>query len=85
MNDENKLVKVTLVPVEIHAECNTCETETSIGLSDAASPYSDCNRAVGHIYRLDESQRGIYRDSEDVITIYVPQGELSKFNRNFQE
>jgi hypothetical protein len=78
------LVKVSLVPVEVFgAECRTCDTEVGYGLSDAVSPWSDCNRAVGHIYRRDEGDTP--RDPAEVITVYVPQAEVAKFEQRFGE
>lgn len=70
------LVKVTLVPVEVFG------TE-SYGLADAVSPWSDCNRARGHIYRRDEDENVPYRNPSEVITVYVPRNELPKFDESF--
>jgi len=70
------LVKVTLVPVEVYGT-------DGYGLSDAVSPWSDCNRAVGHIYRRDDENGTSDRNPEDVITIYVPREELHKFDKEF--
>jgi hypothetical protein len=74
-----ELVKVTLVPVVVFG------AESGYGLSDAVSPWSDCNRAVGHIYRRDDDDSTPWRNSEDVITIYVPRSELSKFDKECNE
>lgn len=77
------LVKVHLVPVEVFpGECQACETELTYGLSDAVSPWSDCNRAYGHIYRRDDIDPQ-YRHPAETITVYVPQSELPKFDRRF--
>ena len=70
------LVKVTLVPVEVFGT-------DGYGLSDAVSPWSDCNRAIGHIYRRDDESSVSHRNPEDVITIYVPREELHKFEKEF--
>jgi hypothetical protein len=79
------LVKVVLVPVEVFGadeeDCPACpETVTfGYGLMDAVSAWSDCNRAIGHIYRVEDMEG---RDSEgtpDCITVYVPQSEVAKF------
>lgn len=73
-HDQEELVKVTLVPVEIFGS-------DAYGLSDAVSPWSDCNRAAGRIYRRDDENAVPYRNAEDVITIYVPRSELHKFDK----
>jgi hypothetical protein len=70
------LVKVTLVPVEVFGT-------DGYGLSDAVGAQSDCNRARGHIYRRDDTYSIPHRNPEDVITIYVPREELSKFDKDF--
>jgi hypothetical protein len=81
-----ELVKVTLVPVETFpGECPTCETEVTYGLMDAVAGYSDCNRAIGHIYRRDDEESVPHRDPADVITVYVPRSELAKFEKQFGE
>jgi hypothetical protein len=73
------LVKVTLVPVEVFG------ADSGYGLVDAVSAWSDCNRAVGHIYRRDEEANVPHRNPDDVITVYVPRSELPKFDRKFGE
>lgn len=73
VNDED-LVKVILVPVEVFGA-------DSYGLTDAISPWSDCNRARGHIYRREEMPEKPFPNPDDVITIYVPRSELQKFDR----
>lgn len=78
------LVKVTLVPVQVFgAECETCEKDAPYGLMDAVSAWSDCNRAEGHIYRKDDDALIPYRNRDDVITVYVPQSEMVKFDQRF--
>lgn len=72
------LVKVTLVPVEVFG------ADEGYGLMDAVSPWSDCNRARGHIYRRDDI-RERHREPGDTITVYVPQSELAKFEKHFGE
>jgi hypothetical protein len=69
------LVKVTLVPVEVFG------AESGYGLMDAVSPWSDCNRSIGHIYRRDDEATVPFRNPSDVITIYVPRSEIEKFDR----
>lgn len=54
-----EMVRLTLVPVEVftglcdHKDCRNPD-HLGYGLSDAVSAWSDCNRAVGHIYRVDD-------------------------------
>ncbi len=74
MSDE--LIKVVLVPVEVFGT-------DGYGLSDAVSAWSDCNRAIGHIYRRDDAYSIPHRNPEDVIVVYVPPEELSKFDKEF--
>jgi len=81
------LVRVRLVPVEVFGTgpepCEHCGSETGggYGLMDAVAAWSDCNRAVGHIYRVDdvESRAG------ETITVYVPQSEMAKFSKKYGE
>jgi hypothetical protein len=72
---EEAAVKVTLVPVEVFG------TDPAYGLMDAVSSWSDCNRAIGHIYRRDEEENVPFRNPSDVITVYVPRSELAKFDK----
>jgi hypothetical protein len=74
--ESEDLVKVTLVPVEVFG------ADSGYGLMDAVSSWSDCNRAIGHIYRRDEEDNVPFRNPDDVITVYVPRSELTKFDRN---
>lgn len=83
-----ELVKVTLVPVEVFGtDCRKCDDGVEhYGLCDAVGPgYSDCNRAIGRIYRRDDEESVPYRDPADVITVYVPRSELPKFEQRFGE
>jgi hypothetical protein len=79
------LAKVVLVPVEVFGaseeDCPSCPAtiQFGYGLMDAVSAWSDCNRAIGHIYRVEDLPG---RDSEGApqcITVYVPQSEVAKF------
>lgn len=82
--ESEPLIKVTLVPVEVFGtECGTCETEVGYGLSDAVGGLSDCNRAIGRIYRREDMD--VSHASDDVITVYVPRSELGKFDRRYGE
>jgi hypothetical protein len=79
--ESSDLVKVTLVPVEVFCT----RDEEGYGLMDGVSPWSDCNRAIGHIYRRDEEDNVPFRNPSDVITVYVPRSELSKFDRKVMD
>jgi hypothetical protein len=85
------LVRIRLVPVEVFGadeeDCRGCGEviRCGYGLMDAVSAYSDCNRATGRIYRMDDIEG---RDEEGLagcITVYVPQSELEKFERRYGE
>lgn len=58
-----------------------CES-AGYGLSDAVSAWSDCNRATGRIYRVDDVEEQ-YRLPGETVTIYVPRASLSFFERVF--
>lgn len=76
------LVKVVLVPIEIFpGECGACEEDVAYGLMDAVGAGSDCNRAHGKIYRRAAQNEIEWFPAEDVITVYVPESELAKFER----
>ena len=83
------LVRIRLVPVEVFGadeeDCRSCgETvRFGYGLCDAVSAWSDCNRAIGHIFRKDDDYTEGYREPGDTITVYVPQSELAKFERRY--
>jgi len=83
------LVRISLVPVEVFGadeeDCRDCggTIRFGYGLMDAVSAWSDCNRAVGHIFRKDDAEG---RDSEGApqcITVYVPQSEMAKFETRY--
>jgi hypothetical protein len=83
------LVRIRLVPVEVFgADTEDCEgcgetVRCGYGLMDAVSAYSDCNRAIGRIYRVDEETSEAWREPGDTITVYVPQSEMAKFQRRY--
>lgn len=69
------LVEVILVPVEIFG------ADDGYGLADAISPWSDCNQAIGRIYRREERPDVQFPNPDDVIKVYVSRSELAKFDR----
>lgn len=80
------LVAITLVPVEVFgAECSCHDHAQDMcrgwgyGLCDADSVGSDCNRAVGHIYRVADTP-GPYRPGE-ACTVYVRQEDVPWFRK----
>lgn len=79
------LVKICLVPVEVFGTnpepCEHCGEETGggYGLCDAVEAWSDCNRAIGRIYRVDDLENR----SGETITVYVPQSEIAKFAKRY--
>jgi hypothetical protein len=83
------LVKVKLVPVEVFGadveHCRKCGEEVPFGygLMDAVPAWSDCNRALGRIYRADEASSKPYREPGDTITVYVPESEMAKFQQRY--
>lgn len=57
---------------------------SSLGLSDAVSSWSDCNRAEGRIYRVDDTDPD-YREPGDTIIVYVSKADLPWFEKRFGE
>lgn len=90
------LVPVALVPVEVFGATCACHDHLEgtadgvkcsgwgFGLSDAVSSYSDCNRAEGRIYRVDDTDPD-YREPGDTIRIFVSKADLPWFERRFGE
>lgn len=78
------LIPIRLVPVEVFGaglcgdDCPHCPTHVGYGLMDAAEPGSDCNRAVGHIYRVDDTDPA-YRLPGETMVVYVDVTSLSWF------
>lgn len=80
---------VTLVPVEVFGGDCDCHTRRpgsgcegwGYGLMDAVEPWSDCNRAEGRIYRVDDQAR---RRAGDTVTVYVARQDLGWFKREFR-
>jgi hypothetical protein len=87
------LVPVTLVPVEVFGsdcECHDnsraagrpCRNGWGYGLMDAVSAWSDCNRAIGRIYRVDDTEPE-YRQPGETITVYVPREQLAWLEKSW--
>ena len=95
MPDE-ELVSVLLTPVHVFGAVGTCSQHPDIdptcprcgnplqscyGLSDATSAWSDCNRADGHIFRIDDVDS---TNPERVqIRVYVPESGLAKLEKSY--
>lgn len=52
------------------------------GLSDAVAGWSDCNRASGHIYRVDDTDPK-YRKPGETVTVYVPRAQVEWFKKHW--
>ena len=77
------LHKLRLVPVEVFTgmcDHEGCMEDHGYGISDAVSAWSDCNRAIGRIYRVDDMPR---RDPGDSIEVWVNEADLLWFQRKF--
>ena len=87
--DSDPLVRIRLVPVEVFGadeeDCHDCggTIKFGYGLMDAVQAWSDCNRAIGHIFRKDDDYTEGFREPGDTITVYVPQSEMAKFERRY--
>jgi hypothetical protein len=87
--DGDPLVRVTLVPVQVFGadeeNCPGCGeiVRCGYGLMDAVSAWSDCNRAIGHIYRREDMEGRNAEGAAGCITVYVPQSEMAKFERRY--
>ncbi len=66
------LVKLTLVPVQVFG------AEDGYGLMDAVSAWSDCNRAIGQIYRVDDMK---HRNPGEAVEIWVKKKDLPFFEK----
>lgn len=70
-----KLVKLTLVPVEVFG------AEDGYGLSDAVSWWTDCNRAAGKIYRVEDLEGK--RNPGETVEIWVNEKDLPFFEKKW--
>lgn len=89
------LVPLTLVPVEVFGGCDHpgCDAQCGTfgyGLCDAVGPgYSDCNRAEGKIFRIDDlpsdpANDFTHYEGEQVrVQILVREHDLPYFQRRF--
>ncbi len=80
---------VRLVPVEVFgAECDHAAHPEPIpvplGLCDAVSAWSDCNRAWGSIFRLDDLNNR-EKIEENTIRMWVPESEYSRLTRKWSD
>lgn len=90
------LVPVALVPVQVFGATCDCHdhlegTEEGVkcrgwgyGLSDAVEAWSDCNRAEGHIYRVDDTDPD-HRQPGETVRIFVSKADLPWFEKRFGE
>jgi hypothetical protein len=65
--------------------CSNCghEIEFGYGLSDATGAQSDCNRALGHIYRVDDNDSN--ESGRVQIEVFVEERDLYKLNENWSK
>lgn len=76
---EDEFVEITLVPVEVFGT----NENFGYGLCDAVSAWSDCNRAVGRIYRVDDTEEPTYRLPGETVTIFVKHDDLPWFEQKW--
>ncbi len=86
--DSDELVPLRLVPIEIFGEDDCCEHDIEpcksdgYGLCDAVSSWSDCNRADGKFYRVDDIDPECRKPGETV-EILVKRSDLPFFERRW--
>lgn len=88
--DGEPLIRLRLVPVEVFGTdepCGNCgkDHEWGYGLMDAVQAWSDCNRAIGRIYRVDEAESERWRQPGDTVEIWVRQPDMPWFEKRFGE
>jgi hypothetical protein len=82
-----ELARITLVPVEVFGadeeDCRDCggTIKFGYGLMDAVPAWSDCNRAIGRVYRVEDMEGRNTDGAAECITVYVPKSELPKFEK----
>jgi hypothetical protein len=96
------LVPLTLVPVEVFGGECTCHEAAEdqgrgggcrgwgYGLMDAVQSWSDCNRAVGRIYRVEDlaepgEDPAKFRVPGEVTTVWVPRDRVAWFEQRWGE
>lgn len=92
------LVPLRLVPVEVFGgqgcydpDCAHCKEHGGYGLMDATEVGSDCNRAQGRIYRVEDApglivdtdmdRAGVYREPGETVVIYVRPEDVAWFEK----
>lgn len=78
---------LTLVPVEVFGlMCDDHEPPRPVawGLCDAVSAWSDCNRADGHLYRVEDLQ-GIAREPGETVRVWVAEADVPFFLKRWGE
>lgn len=77
---------LTLVPVEVFGlmcdDHSDAPRPVGWGLSDAVQAWSDCNRADGHIYRVDDTETQ-YRKLGETVRIWVADEDLPFFEKRW--
>ena len=81
------LIPVRLVPVEVFGENDCCEhgenaecKSAGYGLCDAVTAWSDCNRAIGHIYRFEDlPDAEKFREPGETLVVWVDPDEHRAF------
>lgn len=76
---KNELMKLRLVPIQVFGEGE----DWGYGLCDAVSPWSDCNRALGRIYRVDDDWMN--REEGETIDIFIDPKDAGFFSMLFGE
>lgn len=68
------LIELRLVPVEVFG------ADDGYGLCDAVSAWSDCNRARGKIYRIDDISP---RRPGETVSIFIKPTDLGFFEKKW--
>ena len=84
--EAEEFVGVELVPVEVFGtngcgQCQHCEENSGYGICDAVQAWSDCNRAIGHVYRVEDTPG--HREFGDSITVQVHKSDMPWFKKEF--
>lgn len=69
-----EMVELRLVPVQVFG------AEDGYGLMDAVSSWSDCNRAEGRIYRVDDLS---HREPGETVSIFVRPEDVAWFEKKW--